>query len=82
MRRDFLNRYSKYVNIPKSLLRSMFFELTGCESMADSNEQASIDERISILLNSDDPTLLLDYRSLNGGDIDTKFGDFFEEKGK
>lgn len=82
MRRDFLNRYSKYVNIPKSLLRSMFFELTGCESMADSNEQASIDELISILLNSDDPTLLLDYRSLNGGDIDTKFGDFFEETGK
>lgn len=82
MRRDFLNRYSKYVNIPKSLLRSMFFELTGCESMADSKEQASIDERISILLNSDDPTLLLDYRSLNGGDIDTKFGDFFEETGK
>lgn len=82
MRRDFLNRYSKQVNIPKSLLRSMFFELTGCESMADSNEQASIDERISILFNSDDPTLLLDYRSLNGGDIDTKFGDFFEETGK
>lgn len=52
MRRDFLNRYSKQVNIPKSLLRSMFFELTGCNSMADSNEQASIDERISILLYS------------------------------
>lgn len=52
MRRDFLNRYSKQVNIPKYLLRSMFFELTGCESMADSNEQASIDERISILLYS------------------------------
>lgn len=82
LRRDFLNRYSKHVNIPKSLLRSMFFELTGCGSMSVSNEQASIDERLSILLNSDDPTLLLDYRSPNGGDIDTKFGDFFEETGK
>lgn len=63
MQRDFLNRYSKHVNIPKSLLRSMFFEPTGCESMADSNEQASIDERISILLNSDHHTLRPDYRS-------------------
>lgn len=82
MRRNFLNRYSKHVNIPRSLLRSMFFELTGCERIAGSNEQDSIDERISSLLNSDYPTLLLDNRSLNDGDIDTKFGDFFEETGK
>lgn len=82
MRRNFLNRYSKHVNIPRSLLRSMFFELTGCERIAGSKEQDSIDERISSLLNSDYPTLLLDNRSLNNGDIDTKFGDFFEETGK
>lgn len=82
MRRNFLNRYSKHVNIPRSLLRSMFFELTGCERIAGSNEQDSIDERISSLLNSDYPTLLLDNRSLNNGDVDTKFGDFFEETGK
>lgn len=62
----------------------MFFELIGCERIAGSNEQDSIqfDERISSLLNSDYPTLLLDNRSLNDGDIDTKFGDFFEETGK
>lgn len=82
MRRDFINRYAKHVNIPKSLLRSMFFELTGCENTSDSNEQTLIDERISILLDSDDPNLLLDYRVLNGKDIDTKFGTFFEETGK
>lgn len=84
MRRNFLNRYSKHVNIPRFLLRSMFFELIGCERIAGSNEQDSIqfDERISSLLNSDYPTLLLDNRSLNDGDIDTKFGDFFEETGK
>jgi hypothetical protein len=82
MRRDFINRYAKHVNIPKSLLRSMFFELTGCETTSDTTEQALIDERDSILLNGDDPNLLLDLRTLNGKDVDTKFGVFFEETGK
>lgn len=82
MRRDFICRYAKHANISKSLLRRMYFELTGCENTSDSYEQGCIDERISILLNSDDPDLLLDYRSLNGKDIDTKFGVFFEETGK
>ena len=82
MRKDFINRYYKSVKAPKSLLRNIFFELTGCESTWESSEQAEIDERVtSILHDSDDPSLLLDYRSLNGKDTDSKFGIFFEEMG-
>ena len=67
---------------PTSLLRNIFFEPTGCESTWESSEQAEIDERVtSILHDSDDPSLLLDYRSLNGKDTDSKFGIFFEEMG-
>ncbi|XP_063434558.1 uncharacterized protein LOC134715936 [Mytilus trossulus] len=83
MRRDFLNRYCKLVKSPRSVLRNIFFELTGCEAVSETKEQAEVDERVTeLLLNSDDSNLLLDYRTLNGKDIDTKFGTFFEEMGK
>ncbi|XP_056008509.1 uncharacterized protein LOC130051170 [Ostrea edulis] len=83
MRKDFINRYYKNVKAPKSLLRNIFFELTGCESTWESSEQGEIDDRVaSILLDGDDPSILLDYRSLNGKDVDSKFGVFFEEMGK
>lgn len=83
MRKQFINRYFKNVKTTKSVLRNIFFDLTGCEPSWESSEQAEIDERVaSILLNGDDPSLLLDYRSLNGKDIDSKYGVFFEEMGK
>ncbi|CAC5419773.1 unnamed protein product [Mytilus coruscus] len=57
--------------------------LTGCEAVSETKEQAEVDERVTkLLLNSDDSNLLLEYRTLNGKDIDTKFGTFFEEMGK
>lgn len=83
MRKQFINRYYKNVKTTKSVLRNIFFDLTGCEPPWESSEQAEIDECVaSILLNGDDPSLLLDYSSLNGKDIDSKYGDFFEEMGK
>lgn len=83
IRRDFINKYSQYVKAPKSLLRHMFADLSGCELQAQTQEQYEINERVTeILLGSDDPELLLDYRKLNGKEIDRKFQLFFEEVGK
>lgn len=83
MRKDFINRYVKFVKAPKSVLRNMFFEISGCEPTSESKEQALIDERCSeILLNSDDSELILDYRSLNGKEGDTKFEVFYSEMAK
>ncbi|CAC5355459.1 unnamed protein product [Mytilus coruscus] len=44
MRRDFLNRYCKLVKSPRSVLRNIFFELTGCEAASETKEQAEVDE--------------------------------------
>lgn len=74
MKRDFINMYSQYVKTPKSVLRYMFHELTGTEPAHANAAQQTIDDRVAnILLSSDDPELLLDYRSLNGSDADVKY---------
>lgn len=58
MRRDFLNRYCKLVKSPRSVLRNIFFELTGCEAVSETKEQAEVDERVTeLLLNSDDSNI-------------------------
>ena len=83
MRREFIQKYSKHVKAPKSILRHMFFDLTGYDPSFETAQQQEIDSRAAeILLDSGDPDLLLDYRALNRQDIDTHFGPFFEEMGK
>ncbi|XP_033730726.1 uncharacterized protein LOC117320173 [Pecten maximus] len=82
MRRDFINKYSQYVKTPKSILRHMYHELTQTETVSETDAQRQVDERIAdILLTGDDPELLLDYRALNGKDVDTHFGEFFAAMG-
>ncbi len=83
MRRDFLDKYASYVKASKSVMRQMFYDLTGCEPASENKEQKTRDETTAkVLMNSDDPDLLLDWRALNRKDVDTKFGQFFDEVGK
>ncbi|XP_045162284.2 uncharacterized protein LOC123527081 [Mercenaria mercenaria] len=80
MRRDFINRYIDYVKCPKSVLRNMYFDLTGCEPTAESSHQRHVNDRVSeILMGSDDTKLLLDLRSMNGSD--TKYDEFYDAVG-
>jgi hypothetical protein len=81
MRRDFINKYFDYVKCPKSVLRNMFFDLTGFEPTAETSEQKARDDKTAeLLLGSDDPKLILDMRSLNGSD--TKYDEFYDEVAK
>ncbi|XP_045159314.2 uncharacterized protein LOC123524857 [Mercenaria mercenaria] len=83
MRRDFINKYAKHVKTPKSLLRHMYNELTQTESQDENDEQKMLNERVAeILLESDDPQLLLDYRELNGKSVNEKYNIFFNEMGQ
>ena len=61
----------------------MFSDLTGCDLQAENKEQDEVNQRVTeISLGSDDPQLLLDFRKLNGKEIDTKFDVFYDELGK
>ena len=78
-KKQFIDRYAKHVNVPKTMLRSMFYELTGCVPSPESSKQALIDERTAeFLFNSDDPDLILDYREKNGVKNETKFEEFYK----
>jgi hypothetical protein len=78
-RKNFIEKYSKNINVPKSMLRNMFYELTGYEHSPESSQQAAVDERTAeFLFTSDDPDIILDYRSQNGKRNESKFNDFYE----
>ena len=68
MREYSINRYYKIVEAPKSLIRNIFLNLLGLSLHGNQANRCVT----SILLSSDDPPLLLDYRSLNEENIDSK----------
>ena len=65
MRRDFLQKYSQRVSIPKCLLRNMYRTLLNDGSAAITSDQAAVDERVAqALLEVDDPDIIIDLRRL------------------
>ena len=76
MKKEFIDKYSQRVKIPKMVLRKIFCELSGDLSSSKTAEQRIIDERVAeFLVTSDDPSILLDMRALNGKLGSTKFED-------
>ena len=83
MEKEFIDKYSQRVKIPKMLLRGIFRELSGDSSFFDTSEQRVIDERVTeFLVTSDDPSILLDMRMLNGKPGSTKFDAFWDKVDK
>ena len=78
-KKKFIDNYASHVKVPKNMLRQMFYELTGVEPSPEHSRQATIDERTAeFLLESDDPEIILDYRSLNGKRDESKFDPFYQ----
>ncbi|WAQ96534.1 hypothetical protein MAR_029224 [Mya arenaria] len=78
MQRDFINKYIDYVKCPKSVLRNMFFDVSGFETTAENSEQKNMNERVAeIVFGSDDPKLILDMRAMNEYD---EAGKYFDEQ--
>lgn len=83
MKKEFIDKYSQRVKIPKMVLRSIFRELSGDCSSSETSDQHAIDERVAeFLVTSDDPSILLDMRVLNGKPGSTKFDVFWDEVDK
>jgi hypothetical protein len=81
IRRNFIQKYSTCVKAPKTVLRQMFYDLTGYEYSTDSSAQKERDERtIEVLLGADDPEILkdLDNRCHNGKQ-GTRFTEFYDQ---
>ncbi|KAH3833146.1 hypothetical protein DPMN_106447 [Dreissena polymorpha] len=80
MRQEFIDKFISYVKCPKSVIRHMYFSLTGHEESANSSSEKEINERVSKIIGADDSLLLIDLRATNGSD--TYYDAFFEEMGE
>ena len=68
MRRSLLQKYGRVApNIKPAVMRSLYRELTGDSSAAANEHIAEIDERVRLLLDMEDPDVVLDLRALHTG---------------
>ena len=80
MRRNFIEKYQHFTTTSKSILRSIFRDLTGDFSSAPTGAQKAVDERVTkALLAIGDPDILLDLQKLNGNPKETHFDDLWTE---
>lgn len=80
MRQDFLDRYSRIAKISKCLLRNIYRNLLDDGSSASCSHETEVDERVAkAVMEIDDPSIVMDLRSLNGKPTSSKFDAFWQE---
>ena len=68
MRRSLMQRYGRVTsNVKPAILCNIYIELTGDMSAATNEHKAQIDERVRLLLDMEDPDIVLDLRALTMG---------------
>ena len=68
MRQSLTMKYGRVApNLKAAILRSLYREVTGDSSAATNEHVAEIDERVRLLLEMEDPDVVLDLRSLQTG---------------
>ena len=79
MRRSLTVKYGRVApNLKPAILRSLYRELTGDSSAAINEHVDEIDERVRLLLEMEDPDVVLDLRSLQTGHK-TQYDVFWDE---
>jgi hypothetical protein len=68
-------------NIKPAVLRSLYRDLTDDSSAATNQHTAEIDERVRLILDMEDPDVVLDMRALNAGHK-SQYDVFWEESKK
>lgn len=82
MRREFFDRYANVRSLTPGILRDMYRTLTNDNSAPENERQKAMDARVcAFLLESDDPDLVVDLRSMNGDPGTSKFDIFWAEVG-
>ncbi|CAB3995273.1 Hypothetical predicted protein [Paramuricea clavata] len=68
MRQSLMQKYGRVApNIKPAVLRSLYRDLTDDSSAATNEHMAEIDERVRLILDMEDPNVVLDLRTLNTG---------------
>ena len=68
MRRSLMQKYGRVApNIKPAVLRSLYRDLTDDSSAATNQHTAEVDERVRLILDMEDPDVVLDLRALNTG---------------
>ena len=78
MRREFVQCFGWLAHDTPAVLREMYWRLTGDSSSSANATEAEVDERVSQLLDSEDPNLIWDLRVNNQGRPE-KYEAFLEE---
>lgn len=81
MKKDFIERYNGSTKLKPVIARSMLRYLTNAELTAENLAEKQIDERLDLILRTDDPKLILDLRQNNGRIANPKYDDFWSELG-
>ena len=67
MRREFIHSFGRYTNSKSAFLREAYRRLTGDVAAASTAEEEEVDNRVSKLLETEDPDLIWDLRMRNTG---------------
>ena len=78
MRREFVQCFGRFTHDTPAVLREMYRRLTGDSSSSANATEAEVDERVSQLLDSEDPNLIWDLHVNNQGRLE-KYEAFLEE---
>jgi len=81
MRKEFIEQYDGKTKLNPMIARSMFRYLTNSELTSENHVEQKIDERLDLLMKSDDPQLIMDLRANNGKIEDPKYDVFWKELG-
>ena len=79
MRNALMAKYGRVApTMKKCIMRKWYRDLTGDTSGASNTHEAEIDERVRLIFEMEDPTVVLDLRALNTG-AKTQYDSFWEE---
>lgn len=68
MRRALFTKFGRVSpGMKPAILRAVYRELTGDASVASNEHEAEIDERVKLMLEMEDPDIVIDLRQLNTG---------------
>ncbi|UZO26953.1 uncharacterized protein OCT59_019163 [Rhizophagus irregularis] len=78
MRKNVLKKYSLVKTITPAILRILYYDLTGDAAVASNSISKELEERLRLMLELEDPSIICDLRQ-NNGFKGTKFDTFWNE---
>ena len=78
MRREAMSSFGRICGVKPAFLRELYKRLTGDTSASRTTDEAAVDTRIRLVLDSEDPSIISDLRELNEGRPE-RYTEFWKE---